>query len=219
MKTERLELLGIEISLEDFLKSMKLELEEEDRETLQEMLTEAGKLARPKAIYGMAPIEEKGEDYIVADGIRLTSERVRRNVDKVNRIVPYVATCGTELEQWAERITDPLEAYWADGIMLRSLMEIRKVLRETVKSKYFPAGDLSFMSPGSLPEWPLKEQEAVFGLLGDVAGEIGVRLTDSYLMIPRKSGSGIFFSAQTHYEDCQYCERLDCPGRRAKKLE
>jgi len=44
---------------------------------------------------------------------------------------------------------------------------------------------------------------------------IGVELTDSFLMIPNESVSGIYFPAEVRFETCQLCPREICPGRRA----
>jgi hypothetical protein len=71
------------------------------------------------------------------------------------------------------------------------------------------------MSPGSLEDWPIQEQAALFNLLGDTESELGVRLSDSLLMIPRKSISGIFFPAEGSFESCRLCPRRNCQGRRA----
>jgi hypothetical protein len=71
------------------------------------------------------------------------------------------------------------------------------------------------MSPGSLGEWPLSQQRPLFASLGDVAGAIGVRLSESLLMVPAKSVSGVCFPTEESFESCQLCPREDCPGRRA----
>jgi hypothetical protein len=71
------------------------------------------------------------------------------------------------------------------------------------------------MAPGSLTDWPLREQRPLFALLGDTEALVGVRLTDSCLMLPNKSVSGIRFPTEKHFESCQLCPRPDCPGRRA----
>jgi len=33
--------------------------------------------------------------------------------------------------------------------------------------------------------------------------------------VPLKSGSGIWFPSESHYENCMLCPRTDCPNRRA----
>ena len=44
---------------------------------------------------------------------------------------------------------------------------------------------------------------------------IGVKLTESYLMEPNKSVSGIRFPTEERFESCMLCPRQDCPGRRS----
>ena len=71
------------------------------------------------------------------------------------------------------------------------------------------------MSPGRLVNWPLSEQAALFTLLGDPHEAIGVHLTDSYLMVPTKSVSGVRFPTEQSFESCQLCPRERCHGRKA----
>jgi hypothetical protein len=76
-------------------------------------------------------------------------------------------------------------------------------------------GPTAAMSPGSLADWPIREQRPLFSLLGDPEQAIGVKLTDSFLMIPNKTVSGLRFSTEERFESCQLCPREHCPGRRA----
>jgi hypothetical protein len=76
-------------------------------------------------------------------------------------------------------------------------------------------GPLSSMSPGSLEDWPITEQTKLFSIFGDTERLIGVRLTDSMLMVPRKSISGILFPSEEGFVACQLCGRQRCPGRKA----
>jgi hypothetical protein len=62
----------------------------------------------------------------------------------------------------------------------------------------------------------LREQRKLFRILGDTEAMIGVRLTQSCLMIPSKSVSGVRFATETSFESCQLCPRDRCPGRRAR---
>jgi len=73
------------------------------------------------------------------------------------------------------------------------------------------------MSPGSGAEgvWHIEQQKQLFSLFGNVEDLIGVKLADSYLMIPNKSLSGICFSEGIEYITCQLCPRENCPGRKA----
>ncbi len=98
--------------------------------------------------------------------------------------------------------------------MLMAMRSAVAVVGEYIQQRYRP-GRLSRMNPGSLPDWPLHQQTPLFALVGEVEAGIGVRLTDSYLMIPRKSVSGIQFPTEESFESCQLCGREPCPGRRA----
>ena len=74
---------------------------------------------------------------------------------------------------------------------------------------------LAAMDPGSLEDWPITEQPKLFSIFGDTEGLVGVRLTDSLLMLPRKSISGILFPSEEGFQSCQLCDRAHCPGRRS----
>ena len=71
------------------------------------------------------------------------------------------------------------------------------------------------MSPGTLEDWPIEEQSPLFSILKGVEEYIGVGLSESFLMIPKKSVSGIYFPTETTFYSCQLCIKERCPGRRA----
>jgi len=210
------------IAEEEFLKAIHMMRDPggEDYIRVKELLSQALAVARAKYVYCVSAIEEKGDDFVVVEGQRFDSKLVRRNLEKVHRIFPYVATCGVEIEEWSRRFTDPLEQFWADELKKLILFKCIGNLQKTVKSTYFPVQDLSHMSPGSLADWPLSAQIPLFELIGNITEDIGVVLTDSLLMLPSKSVSGFYFShesnsLESHYENCKYCPMPNCPGRRA----
>jgi hypothetical protein len=72
------------------------------------------------------------------------------------------------------------------------------------------------MNPGSLTDWPLKEQRVLFDMLGDPEAAIGVELMQTYLMRPAKTVSGLLFTTQDSHVNCRLCPREICPNRRAE---
>jgi hypothetical protein len=171
-------------------------------------------IGNPKALYRVARIDEKRDDAIVAEGVTLTSRVLRVNVEEAHRLFLYVATCGTELAEWGKCLDDPLLGYAADIIGEMVLVSALQAMHAHIDEHYHP-GHLATMNPGSLADWPLPQQAPLFSLLGDVEGQIGVRLLDSFLMVPAKSVSGLRFPTETNYENCQLCQMPECPGRRA----
>jgi len=183
-------------------------------EELQQLVHEAQAIARPKALSGVAYIDERGEDYVVLDGVRLTSRVLAVNLREAHRAFPFIATCGTELEAWADAMEDPLYGFWSEAIREQALGLAIKAL-DTFLDERFQPGHTARMNPGSLTDWPIREQRPLFHLLGDPLGAIGVCLTPSLLMVPVKSVSGLRFPTEASYENCQLCPRANCPGRRA----
>jgi hypothetical protein len=181
---------------------------------VEQLLSEAQAVARPKAVYGVAYVEERGEDTVGVGGQTFKSRVLRVNLEPVHRIFPYVATCGTELDDWSSSIDDMLQSYWADAIKEMALRSAMRALSEHLQQRFRP-GRMSRMSPGSLEDWPIYEQRKLFALLGDPESTIGVRLTDSLIMVPLKSVSGIWFSTEVDFASCQLCPREICPGRRS----
>jgi hypothetical protein len=178
------------------------------------LILKAQELAKPRALVRIAYIESRGDDYVVVDRVRLKSRVLRVNLEKAHRVFCYLATCGSEIEDWARKLDDPLHRYWGDELCEMALGEAMKGLNRELEERYLP-GKSASMSPGSLKDWPLEEQRPLFSLLGNTKESIGVELTDSLLMVPTKTVSGIRFPTEESFESCQLCPREECPGRRA----
>jgi hypothetical protein len=214
MDTILLDRIPFELDIARLLSGLHLEPESSDAARVVELAGEAQAIGRPKALYRVAYVDSRGDDFVLADGIRLTSRVLRVNLDHAYRIFPFVATCGRELEDWSGEIRDMLESYWAGAIKEMVLRAAIRAFAEDLDARFRP-GRTSTMNPGSLADWPMKEQAQLFALVGDPLAAIGVELTDSYLMVPVKSVSGLRFPSQVSFENCQLCPREGCPGRRA----
>ncbi len=198
----------------ELYRDLRVDEYSKDAEMLEYMIEEAENTARPKALYTCVFIEQKADNHVVMEGIRFESRILSVNLSKVHRCFPYVATCGTEIERWSESITDFIERFWADEIKKQALSCALKYMTLNMNKRYGP-GKTSSMNPGSLKDWPIEQQKELFGLLGREIESTGVTLSESFLMNPVKSVSGIRFETQSGYENCMLCRRKDCPGRRA----
>ena len=191
---------------------------EETEEELIDLMDEADSIADPLALYGVCPVEE-GRVGGVDTGSEMVLSRLR---DKA-RAFPYIVTCGPKLEEWSKKYaSDFLLEYWADEIKKRFLGIAAGEFRSHIKERYRTAGHLAALNPGSLAGWPISGQKALFNMLGGpdfVKDTVGVTYSDSFLMFPTKTISGIAFESETFYENCQYCPLDRCPNRRAKRLK
>ncbi len=188
---------------------------DEDYQVFTKMLAEAQAIARPKFAFAVAAVTDKYATGVEVEGVRIDSELVRTNLAKTFRIIPYLATCGTELEQWSLQYDDFLENYWADELKNQALRQAIQTMRQTIKSSFFKGQDMSQMSPGSLAQWPISGQKELFTLMQEALPVLGIKLTESYLMLPAKSVSGFHFSSEHHFENCALCPMPACPERRA----
>lgn len=180
-----------------------------------QMLVEAAQpLINPKAAYKVSYIDQKLEHAVDIEGVRFTSRVLRKNLEEVERVFPYVITIGNKLKEKASESKDLIKEYYFDIIGNIALSATRKFLEKQLQARYGLDG-MSFMSPGSLTDWPIEEQKPLFSLFGEDEARIGVKLTKSLLMLPPKSLSGIYFPTEVSFFSCQLCQRDKCPGRKA----
>lgn len=193
----------------------KLRIDEDFRDEFQEIYDQCAAVAAPKMLYGRCGVRRLDDGKSVEVGsMRFQSRVLHINMENISTAFPYVCTCGRELYELSQSQSDPLAQYWVDSVseaylhqaMIQAVSQIQ--LDEQTSS-------LSAMNPGSLPDWPISQQRPLFSLLGNVMGEIGVELTESFLMLPVKSVSGLMFESKEHYTNCSLCPRAKCPNRRA----
>ena len=211
---EVLNSIPVRLEPEEVLRKLRLRKVNEDVERkVQELIEAVHLVVRPKAVYEVSYVDNKNEDSLCIDGIRFTSRVLRVNLDKVGRVFPYVVTCGREIDELAIP-DDFMESYLLDVIKNMVLRSSISYLQDCLIRNY-ALGQVSRMNPGSLEDWPITQQKELFSIFGKVEDLIGVKLTESLLMIPLKSVSGIFFPTRIKFESCQLCPREVCSGRRA----
>ena len=181
---------------------------------VQELIEVTRSVAKPKVVYKVSYVDDKDGDTVTIDGVRFTSRVLRINLDQVERVFPYIATCGTELEEIAVPSSDVMKSFCFEEIKIMVLRSATTYFSIHLTERY-ALGKVSHMNPGSLESWPLAQQKELFSLFGSAEELIGVRLTKSCLMFPLKSVSGIYFPTEIRFESCQLCPREKCIGRRA----
>jgi hypothetical protein len=201
---------------EILLESVRLDENSQDAAVFLTLLEQAEKVARPKAVYRESYVEDRTESSVTIDGVTFESRTLRLNLDKTDRVFPYVATCGIELDALPLPDDDFLARFWLDMIKDSALHASYQYLVSLLESRYALKRSAS-MNPGSgdVSIWPIEQQEKLFSLLGDVKEAVGVTLTESYLMVPNKTTSGVIFPTERAIQTCQVCRRENCPSRRA----
>lgn len=155
----------------------------------------------------------------VADAVLHVNRQVAAYLRRSERVALFACTAGTVFsEQYKaySRQGDYLEAYITDALgsltVENAMDRIQAALEtgckrrgESVSNRY---------SPGYC-NWPLIDQQALFGLIG--ANPTGIELTDTCLMRPVKSVSGIIGIGQQVRKreyGCAVCANQECIYRK-----
>ena len=208
--------IPIIITVEDVIKQLMIE-EEEDVTLITGLFNAAKAVAKPKAIYREVFIEDIRGDVVRINDTEFVSSVLAVNMQGVHRVFAYVCTCGVEVDEWSKSVDDYMTMLWVDMIKQMFLTEANVCLRDHVKD-VFGFEKLSSVNPGSgnVENWPISQQAPLFDMIGDVKEGIGVTLTDSFLMVPLKSTSGLLFPSETDFSNCALCSRKHCSNRRAE---
>ncbi len=206
--------IPFELSINALLSENHIEEGTDDAIEMQNLIDMVGKIGKPKVLYKECFIDKKGTDTISIGDTTFRSHVLRKKLDMVERIFAYIATCGREVDGIELPKGDFLKEYWLDTIKQILLGFSREYLNEYLSQKY-KIGKTASMQPGSgdITVWPIEQQKELFSIFGDVEGLIGVKLTDSFLMLPNKSISGIIFATEIDFKSCQLCHRENCQGR------
>jgi hypothetical protein len=179
-------------------------------------------LIAPSYSYTFCDIKWVNENGVGLDNsIVLKSKVIATLLSRCEIAAFFVLTIGSYLEDMVaylakERLV--LQATVLDAIGSGTAEKLANQVEEKIK-KIANTGNLITsrrFSPGYC-DWKVNQQEMVFRALSNDTG--GVRLTDSLLMMPRKSISGIIGIGLPgrdieNYNPCITCKKKECPGRR-----
>jgi len=206
----------VELNLDALRDRLHVADDSPDVGALQELADRARAVACPKAVFMEAFVGSRGEETVEIDGISFTSRVLRNHLSNIDRVFPFVITCGRELDDVALPADDILASYWWDVIKGTVLTEAFAQFTAMLKKRYRLSQAASMMpGSGDLRVWPIEQQKLLFALLDQAPSKIGVELTDECLMIPDKTSSGIHFPTTRDFRGCQVCRRVNCPSRRA----
>ncbi len=205
--------IAFKVDTKLLLEMFHLDQSSDEGRRLLDLAHVANHIGKPKALYKKTSIEMQGDDFVIVNGVTLTSRILRKNLKTCHWLYPYILTCGTELATWAASLDDMFDSLLADKIMGLALDEAVSAFEQHLKNRYGLGLDAN-MNPGSLDDWPLSQQKHLFRIFGDSLSQIDVRLTKSYLMLPLKSLSGIRFPSESGFSNCQLCGRPNCLNRR-----
>src|SRR3989339_506706 len=138
-------------SFDRFAHTIRIEALDDVRDQVEQLFAVASERLKPAAILRVAYIDgfsTEGElpaVHIEGQDFRGKALSVLKDI---HRVIPYVATCGTEMESFDLGGFDFLAPYWLDAIKLQALGTARKALFDYCRTKYGMGKPMS-LNPGS----------------------------------------------------------------------
>jgi len=206
--------IAVRTGLSEVIKRLAV-TEQEDVDIVRGLYEQAKRVARPKVVYREVPVQETEGNRVRVGGVDFNSPALAMALKDTQTAFAYVATCGTEVDAWSRKESDYVLSLWLDMIKEMFLRDANAFFAEHLRKQY-GIEKVASASPGAgnAENWPITQQKPLFSLIGDVQAQIGVRLMDSFLMVPIKSSSGLMFPSETGYSSCRLCNREHCIGRR-----
>ena len=163
------------------------------------------------------------DGLIIGDVFFRTDKIVTGKLKKSEKAAIFVCTIGPAMETWSKQLMkagDPSTSYFVDTVASVTAEATANLLHDHIGNKMRTLG-MNFTnrySPGYC-NWSVSEQHLLFSLLPQ--NFCGIMLTDSALMIPIKSVSGIIgVGKDVRWQNylCDSCGVKDCTYR-SKRIE
>jgi len=205
--------IPFKLDVEDLIETLtNRRLREKD---IMPLVDECRRLIEPKAIYEFIKVTNIDNDEIHIEGGYFLKSLILGDMLKDNQtIVPYVVTIGSKLEKKAseEVKKSVLNGFIMEQIADYAVDKARLYISSLAKERL--GNTVYNFSPGSGTGklFDINQQEILFKII-DPTNTIGVLLSPSYMMKPRKSISGILAATPIEYVACEYCPRK-CENRK-----
>jgi len=207
---------ALQLNSEDIYLSMGVGYvpDEEMLKQLDLLKKEIAVRCRPRCLYAFFEASPATKNHIGIDGMELhTGAVITPYLLDADRYVLFIATAGQEFEQFQHEVKssgDILQEFLLDSL--------GSAIAEAVENYVLPLGyGVSHpYSPGYCG-WHVTQQKFLFSLLPEQP--CGVRLSESSLMSPIKSVSGVIAVGERIVKrkyGCELCGKADCYKNRNK---
>lgn len=225
----KIELLNIDrgqirFNPSDFISLLGLPSDNMDAHTgevIEKYIAACQKIMTPMGGYARfeAKVLESREEIEIEGTLFRTGKIIRNMLREAEEYAFFVVTAGPEPESLAKELIeagDYLEGYIVDLIGSAIVESVVNQVHQHIKDLAASRGMkvTNRYSPGYC-SWDVSEQQKLFRLLPE--GCCGITLSDSSLMFPIKSISGIIGMGETvGYKEytCEICSMKDCIFRR-----
>ena len=198
------------------------EIPEPVLDAITESLVAVQKLWAPSGGYCIIPQACLVEDELYINEVTLRIGKViAGQLSKLEKVAVFACTAGPHIESWSKELmaqNEFLQGYIVDAIASEAVEKAMDIIQNTLKKEMQQNGYgiSQRYSPGYC-DWSVSQQQALFSLVPE--NFCGISLTESSLMMPIKSISGIIGickEMKAGAYQCGICELTTC-FRRHKK--
>lgn len=191
--------------------------------TIEDACLEGRLLVQPKGTWEIYPYDHTSHTVLAETPFTLQGEKIVKHLAGCKQVIIMAATIGEDIE-------DAVTAYFTagkyaystilDAAATTAVEQVADAMEKYIQSQIERQG-LSMkwrFSPG-YGDWPIEQQPDMLRL--SQADKIDIHLTDSMMLVPRKSITAIIglynqpaattCTAQKH--SCETCGMQDCPAR------
>jgi hypothetical protein len=210
----------IVIKKDNILKALDVPLNEKDpyvEELIPEFIQKSIEICSPKAIYGLFENPVFGNKFEMdLNGRTFALDKIVLSALKESsHIAIFVATAGDLVEKLSKQLLKEghlLEGLIVDLIGSEIAEETTELIHKQIGHEMYQKGlyTTNRYSPGYC-NWPVSDQQKLFSLLD--SNTCGIKLTQSSLMLPIKSISGIVgvgINVKKRNYSCSICEVGAC---------
>lgn len=190
-------------------------------EELVALFEKARPLIDAKAVYSTTRVSGFENDQVYLENGHTFRGLVLADVLQTGQeIMPYVVTIGPKLESEVGQEKNLLRSFLLDKIGNYALHKALAYLKSLAAERFGNRrGAVSEFSPGTGTGelFGIEQQKPLFQILDPATASIGVHLSPSLTMVPRKSESGVLAATPQEYIACAYCPR-QCESRNTPYL-
>ncbi|SDG58303.1 Vitamin B12 dependent methionine synthase, activation domain [Selenomonas sp. WCT3] len=197
-----------------------------DESKIEEACQDARLLASPKGIWEVYDYDCENQEVKAAPTCILKGVKIGAHLAGCEKVIALATTVGETIE---ETVTQRFEeGQYASSVLLdaaatAAVEQVADAMEKAIRPKAAAKGyGMRWRFSPGYGDWPIEQQPELIRLTG--AANIGIQLSSSMMLIPRKSITAIIGlykedkskpeAAVTHKKGCAACPKTDCPSRK-----
>ena len=201
-----------------------------DEQKIEDACQDARLLAAPKGIWQLYDYDCETQTVQAAPPFHIEGTKIGKHLSGCDKVILLAVTVGDAIEDMVtKRFADGeyASSVLLDAAATTAVEQLADGMEKAIKPKMAAQGyGMRWRFSPGYGDWPIEQQPELIRLAH--AGEIGVSLSSSMMLIPRKSITAIIglykeenkgqdtTAAEHDLHGCAACGKLDCPSRKTE---